>query len=643
TASARIGGPAPYWQTYSYDLTGNRTKLVLGTDELTLDTATGKTTATRYYAAPGGLTITRTADDAGATALYYQASDPHGTAGVQLDAANLTVARRPTDPFGNARGTQPGNGVWAGDKGFVGGTIEGTGFTNLGARQYDPATGRFLSVDPVFNGSDPQSWNGYAYANNNPVDHTDPSGTCIPDDKGRCMSAAGWDAYDAGKTGLPQTTGSTTTGTSPKSKAAQDASNEAMRQKQAADEALAKAKQAREELVKQIVDVVGDLIGFNDARDCFTKGDVMGCINTALNFVPWSKVFKAVKVGIKAFKLWREGEKAYDAIRSAERVAKGAEDALSAARKTEKEVAEAEAQAAKQAEADAAKAAEADAAKADSGGSCPLKANSFPAGTLVRLADGSTKPIDQLELGDMVLATDPQTGETRAEPVTDTITGYDDVEFTELTLDRATGGETPTVTSTAHHAYWDETARKWVDALDLKVGDQLQTADRTLATIVATRTYGTPPSTAHNLTVANLHTYYVVAGSTPVLVHNCGTDDTAVHLDLTYKEGWDDAQKVAADGKVAYLDGLAKSEDLVKTDSVRVVKGSAAGRLRKDGQTVPSGSDGDHMRDLQLGGTDTLDNLSPLDASVNRSLGPQIAGRLKNLPNGTRICGVSIS
>jgi HNH endonuclease len=28
----------------------------------------------------------------------------------------------------------------------------------------------------------------------------------------------------------------------------------------------------------------------------------------------------------------------------------------------------------------------------------------------------------------------------------------------------------------------------------------------------------------HNLTVANLHTYYVMAGTTPVLVHNCGTN-----------------------------------------------------------------------------------------------------------------------
>ncbi|MGW4460559.1 hypothetical protein ACWEJQ_31000 [Streptomyces albidoflavus] len=34
-------------------------------------------------------------------------------------------------------------------------------------------------------------------------------------------------------------------------------------------------------------------------------------------------------------------------------------------------------------------------------------------------------------------------------------------------------------------------------------------------------TQRTTQATVHNLTVAGTHTYYVVAGSTPVLVHNC--------------------------------------------------------------------------------------------------------------------------
>ncbi|GGT51209.1 hypothetical protein GCM10010207_59410 [Streptomyces atratus] len=50
------------------------------------------------------------------------------------------VIRRHTQPFGEMRGTQPAQ--WTGDKGFVGGTQDPMGLTHLGAREYDPTTGR---------------------------------------------------------------------------------------------------------------------------------------------------------------------------------------------------------------------------------------------------------------------------------------------------------------------------------------------------------------------------------------------------------------------------------------------------------------------------------------------------------------------
>ncbi|MEV8595028.1 RHS repeat-associated core domain-containing protein [Streptomyces sp. NPDC052012] len=64
----------------------------------------------------------------------------------------------------------------AGREGFVSGTEVPTGFAHLGARDYDAATGRFISVDPVGDLTDPQQINGYAYSNNNPVTFTDPDG-----------------------------------------------------------------------------------------------------------------------------------------------------------------------------------------------------------------------------------------------------------------------------------------------------------------------------------------------------------------------------------------------------------------------------------------------------------------------------------
>jgi RHS repeat-associated protein len=54
-----------------------------------------------------------------------------------------------------------------------------TGLDYFLARYHSSAQGRFASVDPENYGAepeDPQSWNGYAYARNNPVLYTDPDG-----------------------------------------------------------------------------------------------------------------------------------------------------------------------------------------------------------------------------------------------------------------------------------------------------------------------------------------------------------------------------------------------------------------------------------------------------------------------------------
>ncbi|MBI3337113.1 MAG: RHS repeat-associated core domain-containing protein [Candidatus Staskawiczbacteria bacterium] len=57
-----------------------------------------------------------------------------------------------------------------------------TGLDYLNARYYNPNTGRFISQDPMFWDfsedylSDPQQWNSYSYARNNPIVGSDPSG-----------------------------------------------------------------------------------------------------------------------------------------------------------------------------------------------------------------------------------------------------------------------------------------------------------------------------------------------------------------------------------------------------------------------------------------------------------------------------------
>jgi RHS repeat-associated protein len=146
---------------------GGATLYLPGT-ELRLSAATGQLTATRYYLYAGHPVAMRTA--AGTTWLL---SDPQNTTTITVTADTQASAMRRLTPFGALRGKAP---AWPTDKGFVGGADQPTGLTLLGARQYDPATGRFISVDPQFDPTDPQQMNGYAYADNTPVTQTDPSG-----------------------------------------------------------------------------------------------------------------------------------------------------------------------------------------------------------------------------------------------------------------------------------------------------------------------------------------------------------------------------------------------------------------------------------------------------------------------------------
>ena len=59
---------------------------------------------------------------------------------------------------------------------------QATGLDYFGARYFSGAQGRFTSPDKPFadqHVQDPQSWNLYAYARNNPLRFTDPTGMCV--------------------------------------------------------------------------------------------------------------------------------------------------------------------------------------------------------------------------------------------------------------------------------------------------------------------------------------------------------------------------------------------------------------------------------------------------------------------------------
>ncbi|MFE5297318.1 ricin-type beta-trefoil lectin domain protein [Streptomyces sp. NPDC056632] len=540
---------------------GKQATLHLGEAEVTVQQGGVLVNTQRTYGAPGGA-VMRYAYGTGAETLVAQTTDHQGSAYAEVALyGGMSVRIRKQDPFGNERGTAGAN--LQSHKGFLGKTRDdSSGYQPLGARLYDPVVGRFLSVDPMLDLNDPLQANGYAYAQNNPVSYSDPTGLSIAltaSEKAAALAGAGLSA-------------------------AQVAQAQAMQGKSLTSVILAVAWET-----------LKDFIGINDAMACF-GGDMWSCVSIAVDAIPWSKlgkipaVIKAVNRTIEAIKAFKAAKRAAEAVLKA---AKAAEAAALRAKKLAIEKAKKEAaQRAKKKAAEAAKrkADEAAAAKrktgnpvhkqaqakaapkssshpsagkggggkssggggksgggggggksggssrsnggssggggsgrADGGGgggSCPV--NSFVPGTKVLMADGSTKPIEKVKAGDKVVATDPESGENVVETVSAEIKGQGLKHLVKVTidLDGKGGSKAAQITATAGHPFWVPELGEWIDATDLKSGEWLQTSAGTYVQVTAIQRWTAQDATVHNLTVSDLHTYYVLAGATPILVHN---------------------------------------------------------------------------------------------------------------------------
>ncbi|MET8243117.1 LamG-like jellyroll fold domain-containing protein [Streptomyces sp. NPDC005202] len=216
----------------------------------------------------------------------------------------------------------------------------------------------------------------------------------------------------------------------------------------------------------------------------------------------------------------------------------------------------------------------------ESAPSCPIP-HSFTGSTRVLMADGTTKAIDQVKVGDTIANSVPGTKDTEAHKVTAVIVTHTDHDFVDVTIRKTgrspdstaeksvkagakslakkaarkaafglaasaavlgalSGGHGPGdahrpttapvaavstadaqnahLTTTFHHPFYDETRSAFVEAKDLKPGDVLQTPTGTTE-VTGVRLYHAN-TTTYDLTIGTLHTYYVEAGNTPVLVHN---------------------------------------------------------------------------------------------------------------------------
>ena len=124
---------------------------------------------------------------------YAILTDMRGSPVLVVDAATGDVAQRMAyDAAGNVVGdTKPGLQPF----GLGGGLYDrDTKLVHLGAREYSPALGRWLSIDPK--GFDAGDANLYRYAQGDPVNNTDPTGLGV-DTMGICFGGsiawgAGW-------------------------------------------------------------------------------------------------------------------------------------------------------------------------------------------------------------------------------------------------------------------------------------------------------------------------------------------------------------------------------------------------------------------------------------------------------------------
>ncbi len=181
--------------------------------------------------------------------------------------------------------------------------------------------------------------------------------------------------------------------------------------------------------------------------------------------------------------------------------------------------------------------------------------NSFPAATPVLMADGSHRPISQVGVGDLVQATDPDSGKLLARKVTDTFQ-HDTERLVDLTV--AGGG---TLTSTVGHKFY-VVDRGWTLVSDLRVGDLLRTPDGSVRALTALRDRSVlAPRTVYDLTVDDLRTFFVrTSGQRPadVLVHNClnlvgdeGREGAHTITDHVTISGQRLTDKIAKDGVVS--------------------------------------------------------------------------------------------
>ncbi|MEU9305835.1 polymorphic toxin-type HINT domain-containing protein [Streptomyces sp. NPDC048269] len=548
------GTPAQQWNfsnttTYLYDSSGNRLieetgssrTLYLGEAEITVNKAGQAMDAVRYYSSPGApTTVRRTNGKTTGHSLSVLLTDHHNTATTTVEqTTNQPTTRRKSDPYGNPRGTQPTN--WPGSRTFLGtGNDDNTtSLTHIGAREYEPTTGRFISVDPVLDITDPLQMNGYTYSNGNPITLSDPTGLWREDGNGHWYQGTTPPSETAPSGGPP------TNNTAPKGNGGN--TNNKSKNKDCGWSVKCHynktVKSTKKFWDENKVAIVSFTVEFAAGAACAGTALVTGAATGGAGFAIGAACAGIAASAGAAAANWMDK----DADHSTTGILKAEGNAFIWGAAT--------AVATTAALSVIGRAASALLTKlkfkpsATSAPSC----NSFVPGTDVLLADGTSKPIEDLVTGDEVLATDPETGESGTKTVTATIYTEGDKKYADVSVQTDDGVKT--ITTTDHHPFWSESDQTWKNAGDLKPGTTLRTDEGSPVPVIRIRVYQATHET-YNLTVTDFHTYYVLAGAAPVLVHNCGGGTTVYRGVPEGHPGFD----AAVDGSVVPRGGTASAE-----------------------------------------------------------------------------------
>jgi hypothetical protein len=149
--------------------------------------------------------------------------------------------------------------------------------------------------------------------------------------------------------------------------------------------------------------------------------------------------------------------------------------------------------------------------------------NSFTGATEVRLADGRSVPIDQVHVGERVLALDPRTGKTEIEPVTRLWLNRD-TDLLDLTV--RTGSKLEVIHTTQRHLFYVPAEHAWIEAERLAPETRLETHGHVSVAVVSSRVLPGADE-MWDLTIGVAHDFYVVMPGAAILVHNCGGESSA--------------------------------------------------------------------------------------------------------------------